>query len=249
MNVLVTGSAGFLGQGLVLPFRDHNHTLRLMDVRDHDAPDEVLVGDVGSQEDCRRAVAGMDAVVVAHMAPREPDAYATPEVCFDVNVKGTANLFFAAQEAGITRMVVISSTGAICDAGGPPWPRDLPLKSKGLYGLNKVCQEMIAEHFSRQFDMQVAVLRIGYVVDGDAMVDKYGRKISERAPADTDRRDIGEVARLALMSDTLTYDVFHVMSTREAMDEWDVRYTCDRLGWQPRYDFDRLPLGASFRKP
>jgi nucleoside-diphosphate-sugar epimerase len=182
------------------------------------------------------------------MAPRDPDAYATPERCVDVNVKGTANLLFAAQETGIRRAVVISSTGAIQEAGGPPWLRSLPLRSKGLYGLTKVLQEVTAEHFARVHGMRIACLRIGYVVDADAMVDKYGRRISERAPLDTDRRDVGEVARLALECPDLTFEVFHVMSTHEAMSEWDMQYTCDRLGWQPRYDFDRLPPGGASKK-
>jgi hypothetical protein len=95
--------------------------------------------------------------------------------------------------------------------------------------------EAIGEQYAREFGLGVAVLRVGYILDGDRMLDKYGRAIKERAPLDTDRRDIGEVARRCLDREDRTLEVFHVMSTREAMREWGVEYTCRRLGWEPRF--------------
>ncbi|MEO1235627.1 MAG: NAD(P)-dependent oxidoreductase [Planctomycetota bacterium] len=248
MKILMTGAGGFLGSGMVEPFARHGHTLRLLDVKPFSSRHEVMVADVSRYDECVRAVEGVEALVIAHVAGWRPDAYATPELCFDVNVKGTANLLFAAQEAGVRKAVVVSSTGAINHTVDPPWSHTAPLQGKGLYGLTKACQEMVAEHFVHEHGMQIASLRIGYVVDGDAMRDKYGRLVHERAPLDTDRRDVGEVARLALECEDLTYETLHVMSTVEAMDLWDVRYTCDRLGWTPRLDFDRLPLSPQFAK-
>ena len=32
------------------------------------------------------------------------------------------------------------------------------------------------------------------------------------------------------------------MSTAESLDIADVRYTCETLGWKPRYDFSWLPV-------
>jgi hypothetical protein len=57
---------------------------------------------------------------------------------------------------------------------------------------------------------------------------------------DTDRRDIGEVARLWLERDLSGYAVFNVMSTAESMQRAAVRLTCERLGWQPKHDFSWL---------
>jgi len=73
-------------------------------------------------------------------------------------------------------------------------------------------------------------------------LDKYGHPVLERNFADTDRRDIGEVARLCLEREDSTFEIFHVMSTQESMDLADVRYTCERLHWKPRYDFSWLPV-------
>jgi hypothetical protein len=46
---------------------------------------------------------------------------------------------------------------------------------------------------------------------------------------------------LCLERDVPGYEVFHVMSTPESMISHDVQYTCDRLGWKPKYDFTWLP--------
>lgn len=206
---------------------------------------EVFQGDVVNLDEVRGALEGMEAVIINHMAPRSPNAYDIPERCFDINVKGTANLFFAAEAAGVKRIVLISTTGQI----DPPsdinaWLEHVPQRSEllSLYNVTKSCQEAIAEQYARLADMSVSILRVGYILDGDAMRDKYGREIGERATLDTDRRDVGEVARLCLERQKPGLAVFPVMSTHEAMQEWGVQRTVDELGWQPRYDFERLPL-------
>lgn len=244
MKVLVTGAGGFLGRGLVVPF-DGRHDLRLMDIIDWETPHEKLVGDVADLATCRRAVKGCQAIILAHMASRQAGAYETPTIACDANVKGTANLFFAGVESGIKRYVLVSSESVVMAHGVPPRrTRDLPLRAIDLYGLTKVLQEVIAEHFQRNFNLQVAALRAGYILSAevrDHVVDKYGTHIRERNPPCTERRDVGLAARLALELPDLGYEVFHVLGAPEAVNVYDVEYTCGRLGWKPQYDFTWLP--------
>ncbi len=242
MKVLITGAGGFLGRGLVVPFEERGDSLRLMDVVSFSSRHETVIGDVADLETVMKAAAGMEAIVIAHMAPRTNNSYDFPTLPFDINVKGTANLFHAAVKNGIKKVVVISSTSVMDYCKSENLPHDLPPMSRGFYGLSKVCQEMIAESFALEHKIRVACLRVGYIVDGDKNVDKYGRKIEERAPLDTDRRDIGEVARLFLDREDLTFERFTVMSTPEAMIPWDLRYTCERLNWKPKYDFSWLRI-------
>ena len=144
----------------------------------------------------------------------------------------------ALKSAGIKGDVVEDVVDA---AGKAVRSHELPPKpAKGLYSLTKSVQEMIAEFYVCEHGMAVAALRVGYILDGEKNLDKYGKQITERNAADTDRRDIGEVARLSLELADLTYETFTVMSTQESMEPWDVQYTCDRLGWKPKYDFSWL---------
>ena len=251
MKVLITGAGGFLGHGIVAMFAGR-HELRLMDIHDWDAPreHEKVVGSVADLAACRRAVAGCDGIVVAHMASVQERSYQTPEVPFDSNVKGTANLFFAAAEAGIRRAVLVSSTSSIgywAIQKGRFITRDLPLKPwarTDIYGITKACQEVIAESYHREHAMHVGVLRVGYIIasdDAGKVADKYGKPVKIRHPANTERRDIGLAARLALEAPELGYEVFYVMSSPEAEKLYDVAYTRTRLGWKAQHDFMWLP--------
>jgi nucleoside-diphosphate-sugar epimerase len=245
MKVLVTGAGGFLGGGLIEPFVGR-HDLRLMDVVDWQTPHEKVLGDVADLETCRRAVQGCQGIVIAHMASRQAGAYQTPVLPFDANVKGTANLFFAGLECGLRRYVLISSESVVMGHQVPPRrTTEMPYRGTTLYGLTKVCQEVIAEQFQREHGLEVAVLRVGYILSADdpnRVVDKYGKHIQDRNPPCTDRRDIGEAARLAIELPDLKYEVFYVLGAPEADRFYDMEPTFRRLGWKPRYDFTWLPL-------
>ena len=247
MKILVTGGGGFLGKGMAETLCKNGHHLRLIGRSPFETEHESFQGDVSCLDDVRRALTGMDAAVINHMAPRNPDAYITPEVCFRINVTGTANILFAAQELGIRKIVIISTTSPK-PKDPSAWLATVPLPASGLYGLTKECQETLGAHYAREHGMEIALLRVGYIVNADEMKDKYGRVVGERNALDTDRRDVGEVARLCLEQNHAGLRVFAVMSTHEAIKEWGVQHTIDCLGWKPRYDFDRLPLPAAKQK-
>jgi len=240
MKILITGAGGYLGRGLVESFA--GHTLRLLDVVPFATPQELFIGDVADLATVRQAVAGMDGLLIAHMASRQAGAYQTPEVAFDVNVKGTANLFFAAAEQGIRRIVLISSFGATL---GYPQDRfkmrDLPPRGADLYSLTKCCQEVIAEQYHRTHGLHLAVFRPNYVMNADTMRNKYGEELTVRLEGLIDPRDIGEAARLAFTLPVLAYEVFYISGTAESDQVCDVASTRERLGWAPRHDFNGLP--------
>jgi nucleoside-diphosphate-sugar epimerase len=249
MKVLITGAGGFLGHGLIESFAGR-HELRLMDVHDWESPHEKLIGSVADLATCRRAVAGCQGLVIAHMASNQAGSYEAPEVPFDVNVKGTANLFFAAAEAGIRQVVVISSGAAV---GGNFSGRrkvratvDLPVRPglyMPLYALTKACQEVIAEFHHRYSKMNVGVLRLGNILSADDpnhVIDKYDMVYEVRHIGSSERRDVGLAARLALEKPDLGYQVFYVISTPEA-DQWFEMEPLRKLGWKAEHDLSWLP--------
>ena len=242
MNILITGAGGFLGSGLVLPFQEHVD-LRLLDVVDFDTPHEKMVGSVADLDTVRRATDGVDGVVIAHMASRQAGAYDTPPPAYEANVTGTANLLFAAVEADLPRVSLISSIGVVGH-----WRQqdqflhaDLPLRGDGHYSHTKICQEVIARQMHYEHGLGVAAIRPAYITDMDTCADKYGRVAKSRNWQFVDRRDIGEMARRALLLPDLGFEVFWALSTPMAADHADMESTYRRLDWRPRYDFGNLP--------
>jgi nucleoside-diphosphate-sugar epimerase len=237
-RILVTGAAGYLGRGMV-PVLAEAYELRLMDVAAFDPRGhQPVVGDVADLSAVRAAVNGVDALVIAHMASRQAGAYDTPVASFDANVKGTANLFFAAAEAGIARVVLVSSSSVTYGHGDRSWfAHDTPPKAKDLYGLTKVCQEVVAEQYHRVHGIAVAVLRIGALLSEDTMVDKYGNKEDRPGENYVDPRDVGDVARLCLGLSDLAYETLFVMGVPAAAAKYDTAWTERRLGWKPRHRY------------
>lgn len=241
-RILVTGAAGYLGRGLCAPLA-RSFGLRLLDLVPFDAgAHELLVGDVADVGTVRRALDGVEALVIAHMASRQAGCYDAPPAAFDANVTGTANLFFAAAERGIRRAVLVSSCGTVYGWHDRSFfEHDLPPKGVDLYGLTKVCQEIVAEHYHREHGMEVAVLRIGGLLDEDTMVDKYGRRLEAPGENGVDPRDVGEAARLALELPELGWETLYVMGAAGADRKYDLAYTERRLGWRPAHRFGSRP--------
>jgi len=123
MTTLVTGATGCLGSSLaralvargerVVALKPHAEPLGpLAALRGHI---DVLHGDVRRIEDVRAAMRGVDRVYHVAGVAAQVDRLAT--LMWEVNVAGTHNVAAAALEAGVARMVHVSSSAAI---GYPP---------------------------------------------------------------------------------------------------------------------------------
>jgi len=213
-----------------------------MDVVDWPTPHEKIVASVADLDAVLKAVEGVDALVIAHMAPQRTEAYKTPTIAYDVNVRGTANLFFAAAKFGLKQVVLVSSGGAVHQhyLQGGPLTRDLPHRGKGIYCHTKILQEVIAQQHHYEFGMGVAVLRCGYITDMDSGCDKYGKHLDAANWQFVDRRDVGEMALRALQLPDLGYEIFYALSTPMAAKHADMEYAYKRLNWKPKYDFSNL---------
>lgn len=240
-RIAVTGAAGFLGRGITKVLGAH-YPLRLLDVVAVEGPWESRVGDVSRMEDAMALCEGCSDLVIGHMAPQGPN-YGTPTVPFDVNVKGTANLFHAAQAHGIKRVVLISSVGAVHEShmAGTFLKADLPFGPANMYTLTKVLQEEIARFYHRTAGLEVAVLRPAYICDEDSLSDKYGKQRPTVNWQFIDPRDIAEAARLALTVPNLGYETFFLMGHPDAEAKADIQHLRDVLGWKAQHPFTKYP--------
>jgi nucleoside-diphosphate-sugar epimerase len=139
----ISGGAGFLGLHLARRLLADGHDVRTLDVVPlDDAELERSVderrGDIRDRESVRKLVDGAD--VVVHAAAALP-IQASRESIRSVNVGGTENVLRAGDDAGVRRVVFISSTAVYGVPEKHPIEEDDPLVGVGWYGESKIDAE------------------------------------------------------------------------------------------------------------
>ncbi len=164
MTILVTGSAGHLGEALMRALRRDGHEVRGLDLKPSPFTDHV-----GSISD-RTFVAGcLDNVrVVIHTAALHKPHVGThrQQDFIDTNVTGTLALLEEAVKADVTSFVFTSTTSAFGSALSPPagapaaWiTEQVTPVPKNIYGATKIAAEQLCELFARRDRMPVVILR------------------------------------------------------------------------------------------
>ena len=159
MNVVVTGGAGFLGINLIrYLMRSGVASLVSLDVADFDYPERDTIteirGDIRDAATVRRAFRGADCVV--HAAAALP--LYTKEDIFSTDVEGTESVLSAARDAGVERVVHISSTAVYGIPDHHPIREDDPLCGVGSYGEAKILAEQVCTRH-RARGMCVPIIR------------------------------------------------------------------------------------------
>src|SRR5947208_7688960 len=139
----ISGGAGFLGLHLARRLLADGHDVRTFDVVPLDDAElersvEELRGDVRDLDSVRAFCHGAD--VVVHAAAALP-IQASREAIRSVNVGGTENVLLAARDAGVGRVVFISSTAVYGVPEKHPIEEDDPLVGVGWYGESKIDAE------------------------------------------------------------------------------------------------------------
>jgi nucleoside-diphosphate-sugar epimerase len=153
----ISGGAGFLGLHLARRLLADGHDVRTLDVVPLDdaelerSVDEVR-GDIRDREKVRELVDGAD--VVVHAAAALP-IRASREAIRSVNVGGTENVLRAGDDAGVRRVVFISSTAVYGVPEKHPIEEDDPLVGVGWYGESKID----AEGLSRVAAVETTIVR------------------------------------------------------------------------------------------
>jgi UDP-glucose 4-epimerase len=164
MRLLVTGSAGHVGEALVRTLRDSRHEVVGIDVLD--SPHTTSVGSVTDRPFVRRCMAGVRAVFHAAALHKPHVATHSRQDFVDVNVTGTLNLLEEAAAAGVDSFVFTSTTSVFGDALAPPagapaaWvTEDVAPVPKNIYGVTKAAAEDLCQLFHRNKGLACLVLR------------------------------------------------------------------------------------------
>jgi uronate dehydrogenase len=161
-TVLVTGSAGRIGQAVVAELRARGHAVRGFDVAATPGLTDCVVGSITDEAAVRRAAEGVGAVV--HLAAT-PDDDDFPTKLLPNNVLGVYHVFEAARAAGVRRLVLASSGQVVWWdrlRGQFPIKADVQPTPRGWYAATKVFQEAAGRAFAEAHGMSVIVARLGW---------------------------------------------------------------------------------------
>src|SRR5918997_1473741 len=156
----ISGGAGFLGLHLARRLVADEHEVRSLDLVPLDDPQldgqiQELRGDVRDEGACRELVDG--ARILVHAAAALPIRGGREEIS-SVNVEGTLTLLSAAAEAGVRRVVFVSSTAVYGVPDKHPIEEDDPLVGVGQYGESKIEAEDVCRAFMRR-GLESVILR------------------------------------------------------------------------------------------
>jgi nucleoside-diphosphate-sugar epimerase len=156
-RILITGSAGMLGSTMVRHLVRKGHEVLGVDVRpslDQGPEWRHHIGDVRDAALMTKATAGVSAVV--HCAAALPSYSA--EQNHDINVNGTRSVLAASYQAGVKRVIHVSSTAVYGLPKVVPTTEAHPREPVDPYTRAKAEAEEVAEKF-RDEGMCVSILR------------------------------------------------------------------------------------------
>lgn len=164
MKILVTGSAGHLGEALMRYFKTTGHAAAGVDIAA--SPFTTETGTITDRAFVRDAMQGADAVLHAATLHKPHVATHSRQDFIDTNISGTLNLLEEAVAANVKAFVFTSTTSAFGQALTAPsdapavWiDEDVAGAPKNIYGVTKTAAEDLCQLFSLKFALPVIVLR------------------------------------------------------------------------------------------
>lgn len=164
MRILVTGSAGHLGEAIMRTLRAQGQPVLGVDRLQSDYTDRIgSLVDRAFVEQCAEDVSAIIHTATLHKPHVETHSR---QDFVDTNVSATLNLLEVAKARGIERFVFTSTTSAFGAAlspspGQPAAWIDETVASipKNIYGVTKTAAEDLCQLFARRFGVPVVVLR------------------------------------------------------------------------------------------
>jgi len=164
MKVLVSGSAGHLGEALVRTLSAAGHDVVGLDILR--SPFTTVVGSIADAVIVAEAMQGVDAVLHTATLHKPHIVTHSRREFVDTNIVGTLNLLEAATAARVRSFVYTSTTSVyglalVPETSAPAaWiTEDVAPQPKNIYGVTKKAAEDLCELFHRKLDLPCVVLR------------------------------------------------------------------------------------------
>lgn len=172
MRILVTGGAGFIGSNLAAQLLNDDRVsfVRVLDNLStgykHNIASltgnpkfEFIEGDIRDYQTCLMACQDID--MISHQAAlgSVPRSINDPLTTNDVNITGTLNIFTAAKENKVRRIIYAASSSTYGDHPGLPKTEDKIGNPLSPYAVTKYVNELYARVFASLYEMELIGLR------------------------------------------------------------------------------------------
>ncbi|MFC8511580.1 NAD-dependent epimerase/dehydratase family protein [Streptomyces sp. NPDC057257] len=231
-TVLLTGAAGGVGTLMRDLLPEYGYELRLLDLRPIEGAPDAITADLADKQAVREAVRDVDAII--HLGGISLEA--PFEKILRANIEGTYNLYEAAREEGVARIVFASSNHAIGFTPRPQGdtpldpgaliPIDTPRRPDTFYGLSKSFGEDLAQLYWDKHGLETVSVRIGSCFPEPTSVRMLSVWMS---PADGAR-----LFHAALTAENVEHTVVYGSSANTRL-WWDLT-TARALGYDPQDD-------------
>ncbi|MDE7152084.1 MAG: GDP-mannose 4,6-dehydratase [Candidatus Amulumruptor sp.] len=169
-KVLVTGADGFIGSHLTRALLDEGCEVRALCLYNSfgtlgwleglSHPNlETVLGDVRDPDFCREICRGIDTVFHLAALIAIPYSYIAPDSYVDTNIRGTLNMLQGAKAAGVSRIIVTSTSEVYGTALTVPITESHPRQPQSPYSATKIGADALALSFHAAFDLPVVIAR------------------------------------------------------------------------------------------
>lgn len=164
-RVLVTGSAGHLGEALMRTLADRGVESIGLNLRPSEWTN--VIGSVAAKDQLRQLLSGVDVALHTATLHKPQVAFLPAQAFVDTNITGTLTLLEAAVDAGVQAFVMTSST-TVFGATLVPTPDEpaawidesvVPVP-KNIYGVTKAAAEDLCQLAHRRQGLNCVVLRV-----------------------------------------------------------------------------------------
>ena len=229
LKVFLTGVTGRVGRVFAPAFRE---VYQLRTLYRRPAPDDptAVLGDLQDRDKLHSAMDGFD--VLVHLAAVSWEAPFVEELV-PANIVGAYNIFQAAKEAGVRRIVYASTCHVVqVKAATHTIDADAPLQPNSLYGASKAFGEALGRYYHDRFGIEFVAIRIGWLLPYD---DPELRTNDFKRRTWLSHRDGIALFRLAIEKPGIGCAVVHGTSLT-AEEILSLRSARDLLGYDPQDD-------------